>query len=482
MTFEEQNQFGYKDNGSETNNIPEQESSQMNAASQWENTASAEQTPLNSESFENGAQESAAQNEPYQNAPFYPNPEQTDYTAWQQDPIPQWTAPAGTQKPPKKHGKGKWAALLMAGCFVLGVVGSAAGTAVFNSKWFENLVSPQSESSSSNGSALNTSSDSTTNPTSVTEVAELTANSVVEITTESVTTGNFLQQQILTGAGSGVIITADGYILTNNHVIEDSNKITVTLRDGTQYEATLVGTDTQTDLAVIKIEADGLQPAVFGNSDDLKVGEQAIVIGNPLGQLGGSVTSGIISALDREITIDGQVMTLLQTDAAVNPGNSGGGLFNAKGELVGIINAKSSGEDVEGIGFAIPSNTAKSVADELMKNGYVSGRASLGISVVQIDDAQTAMMYRVDTVGVYILSVNEGSGAEKAGLQAGDRIITINDTEVLETADITSVLSTLSVGDTVTLTISRNGKIGTATVTLQEQTAQQSTTDESSAA
>lgn len=317
---------------------------------------------------------------------------------------------------------------------------------------------------------MNTSDDSTTAPTSVTDVADATANSVVEITTESVTTGNFFQQQILTGAGSGVIITADGYIVTNNHVIEDSSKITVTLRDGTKHEAKLVGTDVQTDLAVIKIEANGLTPAVFGDSDDLKVGEQAIVIGNPLGQLGGSVTSGIISALDREITIGGQVMNLLQIDAAVNPGNSGGGLFNAKGELVGVINAKSSGEDVEGIGFAIPSNTAKKVADELMKNGYVSGRASLGISVVQIDDAQTALMYRVDNIGVYILSVNEGSAAEKAGLQAGDRIVTINDTEVMETADLTAVLSTLNVGDQVKLTISRSGKIGTATVTLQEQT------------
>lgn len=468
MTFEENNQFGYKPNEPEETTVGSQPDTTAWTTNAAETTDAYTQTqPDMNTSAPNGYTQDGQ--------PFYSAPESTSYGTWQQGPAaPQWGMPEPPKPLKKKHGKGGWIALLLVGCFLLGLAGSAAGTILLNSKWISNLTANQEESSSTSGSSLNTSNDSTTTPTSVTEVADATANSVVEITTESVTTGNFFQQQILTGAGSGVVITADGYIVTNNHVIEDSSKITVTLRDGTQHEAKLIGTDVQTDLAVIKIEATGLTPVVFGDSDDLKVGEQAIVIGNPLGQLGGSVTSGIISALDREITIDGQVMNLLQIDAAVNPGNSGGGLFNAKGELVGIINAKSSGEDVEGIGFAIPSNTAKKVSDELMKNGYVSGRASLGISVVQIDDAQTALMYRVDNIGVYILSVNEGSAAEKAGLQAGDRIVTINDTEVMETADLTAVLSTLNVGDQVTLTISRSGKIGTATVTLQEQSPNQS--------
>ena len=473
MTFEENNQFGYRTNEPEHTSS---NSSQNGTAQSSMNTAAPDGYTQDGQPFysvpndDTQTTNTAAYpqaNESAQNTqPFY---------TWQQEP----------PKPPKKkRGKGGWIALLLIGCFLLGLAGSAAGTVLLNSKWIGGSNSKQEESSGTNNSSLNTSDDSTTTPTSVTEVANATANSVVEITTESVTTGNFFQQQILTGAGSGVVITADGYIITNNHVIEDSSKITVTLRDGTKYDAKLVGTDVQTDLAVIKIEANGLVPVTFGDSDDLKVGEQAIVIGNPLGQLGGSITSGIISALDREITIGGQVMNLLQIDAAVNPGNSGGGLFNAKGELVGIINAKSSGEGVEGIGFAIPSNTAKKVADELMKNGYVSGRASLGISVVQIDDAQTALMYRVDNIGVYILSVSEGSAAEKAGLKAGDRIVTINDTEVMKTADLTAVLSTLSVDDQVKLTISRGGKIGTATVTLQEQTPTQSEQEstESSAA
>ena len=373
-------------------------------------------------------------------------------------------------KKEKKPHRGAWLALVVACAFVFSFAGGAAGYAVMqNGLPFFNAEDSTAKDSSAGDSVLQTGDGSAAAATTASEVTELSANSVVEITTENVTTGSFFQQQIQTGAGSGVIVTADGYIVTNNHVIEDSDKITVTLRDGTQYEAQLIGTDEKTDLAVLKIEASGLQPAVFGTSSDLKVGEQAIVIGNPLGQLGGTVTSGIISALDREITVDGHTMNLLQTDAAVNPGNSGGGLFNSKGELVGIINAKSSGDDVEGLGFAIPSDTVKEVTDALIKNGYVPGRVSLGLSVVDISDAQTAMMYRVDTLGVYILSVEEGSNAEKAGLQAGDRIVAVGDKEVSSSSDITTALDDYSVGDQVKITITRGGKTGTATVTLAEQ-------------
>lgn len=391
-----------------------------------------------------------------QSAPYIPN-------------IPQ--PQKAKHKKEKKSHRGAWLALVIACAFVFSFAGGAAGFAIMQNglPFLGAKESSTQESSSSGDSVLQTGDGTAAVATTASEVTELSANSVVEITTESVTTGSFFQQQILTGAGSGVIVTADGYIVTNNHVIEDSSKITVTLRDGTQYEAKLIGTDEKTDLAVLKIEASGLQPAVFGSSSDLKVGERAIVIGNPLGQLGGTVTSGIISALDREITVEGHTMTLLQTDAAVNPGNSGGGLFNSNGQLVGIINAKSSGNDVEGIGFAIPSNTVKEVADALIKNGYVPGRVSLGLSVVDIRDPQTAMMYRVDTLGVYILSVEEGSNAEKAGLKAGDRIIAVGDKEVSSSSDITNALDDYSVGDQVKITITRGSKTGTATVTLEEQ-------------
>ena len=395
------------------------------------------------------------------------------YYGTQETPYPPYTPQkrkAKAKKEKKPH-HGAWLALVIACAFLFSFAGGAAGFAVAQNgvPFFNNASGSSGSESSSGDSVLQTGDGSSTAATTTSEVTELVANSVVEITTESVTTGSFFEQQILTGAGSGVIVTADGYIVTNNHVIEDSSRITVTLRDGTQYDATLVGTDEKTDLAVLKIDASGLQPAVFGSSSDLKVGEQAIVIGNPLGQLGGSVTSGIISALDREITVDGHTMALLQTDAAVNPGNSGGGLFNANGELVGIINAKSSGDNVEGLGFAIPSDTVKEVVDAIIQNGYVPGRVSLGLSVVDITDAQTAMMYRVDTLGVYILSVNEGSNAEKAGLQAGDRITAIGDKEVSSTSDITTALDEYSVGDQVQITIVRDGRTGTAAITLEEQ-------------
>ena len=206
-------------------------------------------------------------------------------------------------------------------------------------------------------------------PLTIPEIAALNSKSVVEIYTESLVTDWFMRQYITEGAGSGVIISLDGYIVTNNHVIEKSTKITVQLNNGEEYDAELIGRDVKTDLAVLKINAKGLKPAKWGDSSELIVGELAVAIGNPLGKLGGTVTEGIISALSREINIDRHVMTLMQTTAAVNPGNSGGGLFNDKGELIGIVNAKFIGSDIEGIGFAIPADLAKEVVERLIKGG-----------------------------------------------------------------------------------------------------------------
>lgn len=311
---------------------------------------------------------------------------------------------------------------------------------------------------------------SQTGDLSVADVASVAADSVVEITTESVQTNSMFGNYISSGAGSGVIISKDGYIVTNNHVIDGATKITVTLRDGTSYNATLVGTDSQTDIAVVKIDANDLTPAVFGDSDKLTVGEDAIVIGNPLGQLGGTVTNGIISALDREITIDGETMTLLQTNAAINPGNSGGGLFNAAGELVGIVNAKSSGSDIEGLGFAIPINTAQPVIEQLISNGYVTGRPSMGVSLININDAQTAMSYRVQELGVYVVRTN----VPNSPFVTGDRIVSIDGEQVNEYADVKSIVQSHKVGDTLSVVISRGGSEQTVEVTLQEMTSESS--------
>ena len=303
----------------------------------------------------------------------------------------------------------------------------------------------------------------------VEDVAAAVADSVVEITTEIVTTNSFLGQYISQGAGSGVIFTTDGYIVTNHHVIEGANKINVTLRNGTSYDAKLVGDDSKTDLALLKIEATGLTPAVLiADSDQLKVGQTAIAIGNPLGQLGGTVTSGIVSALGREIEIQGETMTLLQTSAAINPGNSGGGLFDDKGNLIGIVNAKSSGSDIEGLGFAIPANTVKKTIGDLMEYGYVKGRANLGLTYVTINSLAAAWLYGYDDYGVFISNVDMQSDAYAAGLQVGDMIVSINGAQIDSEEDIQAQTKNLKVGDTVNIVIRRRGKDYKVDITLTE--------------
>lgn len=300
-------------------------------------------------------------------------------------------------------------------------------------------------------------------------VAALTQNSVVEIRTESVTNSLFLRQFVTEGAGSGVIISEDGYIVTNNHVIQDARAITVALHDGTTYEVQLIATDSKMDIGVIKIEASGLTPAILGDSDSLSVGEPVVAVGNPLGQLGGTVTDGIVSALDREIILNNERRNLLQTNAAINPGNSGGGLFNADGELVGIVVAKSSGEDVEGLGFAIPINDAKPIIEDLIAQGYVGGRVSLGVTALDLTSPQLAAQYGYKTPGVYVQSVVENSSAAAGGLQPGDCFVSINGTAIEAISDVTTILNDSSVGDQLEVTVKRDGKIVELTITLQEK-------------
>ena len=311
---------------------------------------------------------------------------------------------------------------------------------------------------------------------SLQEVSAIVQPSVVVITTEKMVSANtwFGGSYVQSGAGSGVIISEDGYILTCAHVVSGASNVKVTMQDDTEYTASIVGGDTAADIAVLKVDASGLTPAVLGDSDMLAVGETAIAVGNPMGTLGGTVTSGIVSALNREVTVNSKQMTLIQTNAAISPGNSGGGLFNGRGELIGIVNAKSgsvangSVTNAEGLGFAIPINTAMSVAQELIDNGYVK-RPVLGITVITAT-ADTAAQYGLSTAGVYITSVNPGSGAEQAGLEVGDRIISIGDTVVSQSADVTGYLEDKAVGDSVTLQVEREGKIISVDVTLNEST------------
>jgi serine protease Do len=302
-----------------------------------------------------------------------------------------------------------------------------------------------------------------TAPGDVTAVVEKAARSVVEITLAT-QVQTFFGAQESSSSGSGVVISRDGYIVTNNHVVESGGDIMIRLNDGAEYEAELIGTDAKTDLAVLKIEAEGLVPAEFADSDAVRVGEVAVVIGNPLGTLGGTVTDGIISALDRELTIDGETMNLMQTSAAVNPGNSGGGLFNAEGGLVGIVVAKSGGNGIEGLGFAIPSNLAKEVTADIMENGYVGGRPELGIRVLQIEDERTARYYGLDALGVYV-----AESTRPNGLESGDRIISVGGKTIEIAQDVSEAVQTGKVGDTIPVEIVRDGRKLTLEITLAEQ-------------
>ena len=266
-------------------------------------------------------------------------------------------------------------------------------------------------------------------------------------------------QLVQQGSGSGIIISSDGYIVTNEHVIDGASEITVILNTGEECTATLSGKDTKTDLAVLKIDKTNLPAATLGDSSTVKAGELAVAIGNPLGQeLAGTVTAGVISAVNRTMTVENKTYNLIQTDAAINPGNSGGALVNKYGEVIGINTIKLSNTNVEGIGFAIAISEAKPIISQLSSNGYVSGRPLVGISV-------TAMKS-----GLYVDSVNAGSGAEKAGLTKGDLIVKIDGQAITSSAMFNEVRDKKSPGDYITLTIVRNGELMDLQVQLIEET------------
>lgn len=423
-----------------------------------------------------------------------PQPEpETAYTAPQTDngaggatPPVHPVQPQGAQPPKKKkkfNGKRvarSAVALVLAAAmgFAGGFVGAKFGG---SGKVVIQQVAPSSTADSASGSDSSITAASSSGSSLTTEqVADLVSPSVVVITTEQVVYSQWSwygQNQVESGAGSGVIISSDGYILTCAHVVDGASTITVTIGDK-DYTATLVGEDTTSDIAVIKIDADGLTPATVGNSDSLKVGQSVMAVGNPLGELGGTVTGGMISALNRSVTIQGSssvnTMSLIQMDASVSPGNSGGGLFNMNGELVGIVNAKSSSSDAEGLGFAIPINDAIKVAQELLENGYVTGRPYLGITYLAVTDAQTASQLGVNAYGVYVVEVVKGGPAEKAGLQAGDRIVSVDGTEIASKDDLGTLMQKHAAGDTLSITIARDGQMQTVNVTLGEKTASNS--------
>lgn len=316
----------------------------------------------------------------------------------------------------------------------------------------------------------NKSNSGTVQVSDVSDIVEKCKDSVVEITTESVSSGNSIfGQYVSQGAGSGVIISKDGYIVTNNHVVSGATSLKVTTTDGTEYDASVVGKDSQTDLAVIKVDANNLQAATLGDSDILQVGDPAIAIGNPLGELGGTVTTGIISATDRQITIDDETMTLLQTDAAINPGNSGGGLFNADGNLIGIVNAKECSTGIEGLGFAIPITPAQDTITELMQNGSVTSRPALNVSLYDYTSNNQGQYSKYED-GCYIVQIVKNGAADKAGLKQNDRILSFDGEQIQSTSDVKNVLKKHKIGDTVKMVVERDSKKITVEITLQAQT------------
>ncbi len=298
------------------------------------------------------------------------------------------------------------------------------------------------------------------------DVVDAVANSVVEIVTEVVTTGNFMQQYVSSGAGSGVIINENGYIITNHHVIDGASSITVNLRDQTSYTASLIASDANNDIAVIKITTTStLKYAVIGDSTELRVGTEVLAIGNPLGELGGSVTKGIISALDRQVVIDNVAMTLLQIDAAINPGNSGGGLFNMNGQLIGIVNAKSTGEDIDGIGFAIPSKVAMDTFEDLVQYGYVKGRVTMGMTIVSITDSFTLHYYGLTYKGLYVSTIDKTNANE---FKNKDYLKTIDGKSVTSLGGLSSLLKNYEVGDIIKVEVVRGNSTLTISLTLIE--------------
>ena len=386
---------------------------------------------------------------------------------------------APEQKPRKKHKKSgrlgqSVVALVLAAA--MGFVGGFAGARLAGSG--NKVVIQQVERSSSSaasGSGDAASGTAVSSGMTTAQVASLVSPSVVVITTEQVVYSQWSwygQSQVESGAGSGVVISSDGYILTCAHVVSGASNVTVTIGD-TDYAATVVGEDSTSDIAVLKIDATGLTPATMGDSDALTVGDNVLAVGNPLGELGGTVTSGIVSALNRSVSIQSSgsvnTMSLIQMDASVSPGNSGGGLFNMNGELVGVVNAKSSDSDAEGLGFAIPINDAMKVAKDLLENGYVTGRPYMGITYLAVTDAQTAQQLGVNAYGIYVADVVKGGPADQAGMKVGDRIVSIDGTEVAQKTDLGTIIQNHSAGDTLSITVARDGQMQTISLTLGEK-------------
>lgn len=365
------------------------------------------------------------------------------------------------------------AALAVSACIFLPPIFNSFMQSVSKGRQPEPITEPVADGTTEKNSVYTETTPGDQNALTIPEIAKKVGPSVVGVVNK-VTYSNYRRygmgdetSTVEAGSGSGFIISADGYVVTNNHVIDGASEIYVVTNTGEEHKATLVGADARTDIAVIKIE--GTFPyAVLGNSANLEVGELAVAIGNPLGQeFAGTVTNGIISALNRSITVDSKQLTLLQTNAAINPGNSGGPLVNQYGEVIGINTVKISSEDLEGLGFAIPIDEAKPIIDDLIENGYVKGRPVIGIGGREITE-QMAYAYDME-VGVYVVSMSPNSPASMSGIKIGDIIVEADGQPVTTVDELNEIKNKHSVGDKMTLKIYRGGDFRDITVILGEE-------------
>ena len=450
---------------------------QEEPTAQPQNEPISEQQPYSGEGV--GRKES-----PFADSPYVMN-RNTTTSFGATPPVPPREHPAKAHKSGRKGGKGLKRVLAAVLALVVVAAGCGITAIAVNSHWeartaqmkqdFDQQISALQEQvkaaakAAQAGASVPTVVDIAGNM-SAGQVYASNVQSVVLITCK-VTTTSYGRTMSGTSAGSGFVLTKDGYIITNHHVIENATSVKVSTYDGTEYDAQIIGSDSTNDVAVLKVDAEDLSAVTIGSSDDLVVGDQVVAIGNPLGELTSTLTVGYVSAKDRDVTTEGTILNMIQTDAAINSGNSGGPLFNMKGEVVGITTAKysgssSSGASIEGIGFAIPIDDVMPLMDDLINYGYVNS-AYLGVMVSNMDE-ETAAYYNLP-IGVYVQEVTPGYAAEKAGVQAKDIIVALGDCNVSNTSDLTRLLRNYKAGDKTTLTVYRSGAKVVLDITLDEK-------------
>ena len=382
-----------------------------------------------------------------------------------------------TPAQPKKHhgGVGRVVALILSCAVISAACGFGGAILAQNSSRTGKTTVQQSNRTAATVNVKKVDGQTLMSPA---EVYASTVNSVVSINCSAVSTNIFGQQTESASSGSGFIYTADGYIVTNQHVVANASSINVTLYNGDTYPATLVGSDSDYDVAVLKIDAKDLPAVTLGSSTDVNVGDTVMAIGNPLGELTFSMSQGIVSCVNRAINVEGTPFNMIQVDASINPGNSGGPLMNLYGEVVGIVSAKYSSyanTTVEGLGFAIPINDVQSIIKDIMENGSVGNKAYMAITAGTMTQ-QMAAQYKINaTEGVFVYSVEDGGAGDKAGLKLGDVITKLNDTQITSMEDLSAAKKGFKAGDTVTLTVLRDGKEITTQLTFD---AQPQTTDD----